>query len=277
MHSLNAISHRPTVVLLHSSASTARQWDALALALQPRFDVRAIELHGHGARSAWTGQAPLTLADEAAPVDALIAQRRGRLHLVGHSYGGAVALDIARRHPHAVASVVVYEPVVLHALHADTAGAPEWQAVCATAARVQAAVAMHRLHDAAACFVDFWSGAGGWARLNPSHQAGVAARMASVAGQFDALYTATDPRAPLTARAVPTLVLTGSATVPAARRIGAALEAAWPHAAHRRLPGLGHMGPLTHAQAVNPVITDFLLRQVDPARPLAAVSEATPA
>jgi pimeloyl-ACP methyl ester carboxylesterase len=266
-----------TVVLLHSSASTARQWDSLALALQPRFEVHAIELHGHGSRAAWAGGASMALADEATPVDALMARRRGRVHLVGHSYGGAVALDIARRHPQAVASVAVYEPVVLHALRDDAAGAPEWQAVCTMAARVQAAVAMHRMLDAAACFVDFWSGGGSWARVGASHQAAVAARMASVASQFDALHAAADPRAALAARMLPMLVLTGAATVPAARRIGAALEAAWPRATHRSLPAMGHMGALTHAHAVNPVITDFLLRQVEPARPRAAIPEATTA
>ncbi|HUG24465.1 alpha/beta fold hydrolase [Piscinibacter sp.] len=284
MHTITAISEvamKPhsdsIVVLLHSSASTAHQWNALAQALKMHFEVHAIDLLGHGERAAWAGPAPMALADEAAPVDALIARRRGRLHLVGHSYGGALALDIARRHPRAVASVVVYEPVLLRALHTDAAGTPELEGFRAAAARVQAAVAAQRVDDAAACFVDFWSGAGSWAHLSASRQAAVASRMASVAHQFDALYAADDPRAALAAQALPTLVLTGACTVPATRCIGELLEAAWPHAAHRRLPALGHMGPLTHAHDVNPVITDFLLRQVDPARPRAALSETTPA
>ena len=40
----------------------------------------------------------------------------GRVHLVGHSYGGAIALHVARDRPDLVASVAVYEPVVLRAL-----------------------------------------------------------------------------------------------------------------------------------------------------------------
>jgi pimeloyl-ACP methyl ester carboxylesterase len=267
-----------TVVLLHSSASSARQWDALAQALKDaRLDVRAIDLHGHGERAPWTRPAPLTLADEAAPVEAWIAAGR-RLHLVGHSYGGAVALDIARRHPHAVASLVVYEPVMLQMQHAEAAWRTEWQAFGAASARVQAAVGEGRLHDAGACFVDYWSGAGTWARLGPAGQDAVAARMPSIARQSDALHSAADPRAVLAGMALPTLLLTGAATVPAAQRFGALLEAAWPHASHQRLAGLGHMGPLSHPHVVNPLITDFLLRQVDlPRRVIAPVLETTPA
>ncbi len=45
-------SERQTVVLLHSSASSSRQWSALVELLGPRFDVRAVDLHGHGAQPA---------------------------------------------------------------------------------------------------------------------------------------------------------------------------------------------------------------------------------
>lgn len=255
-----------TVVLLHSSASSARQWDALARILAPHAEVHAVDLHGHGHRAAWTGPAPLTLADEAGPVDALIARTRGRVHLVGHSYGGAVALDVARRHPGAIASLSVYEPVLLRMLQAEAAGSPEWQAFATAAARVEAAVRGSRLDEAAAGFIDYWSGPGSWSRLGAAGQASIAARMPCIARQFDALLAAADVRAVLAARPVPTLLLTGGATVPAARRFGALLQAAWPHAAHYRLAGLAHMGPLSHPQVVNPLISEFLLRQAHHAR-----------
>jgi pimeloyl-ACP methyl ester carboxylesterase len=59
---------QPTVVLLHASASSARQWAGLFALLADRYDVHAPDFHGHGARPDWPGHGPLTLADEVALV-----------------------------------------------------------------------------------------------------------------------------------------------------------------------------------------------------------------
>jgi pimeloyl-ACP methyl ester carboxylesterase len=263
------VSARPVLALLHSSASSSRQWDALAQSLPEVFDVHAIDLHGHGARAPWTGSAPLSLADEAAPIETLI-ERRGAVHLVGHSYGGAVAIDVARRFPHAVQSVAVYEPVLFGCLLADRASRPEVQGVLALAGVIQDLVGVWRDADAAERFVDFWSGPGSWARLGPQRRGAIAARMPSVAPHFDAACFAPDPRPTLTR--TPLLALTGADTVPAARRIGELMRAAWPEAEHRTLHGLGHMGPIADPAVVNACITDFLLRQVTSAPQNAALS-----
>ena len=52
--------------------------------------------------------APLTLADEAAPAIPAL-EKAGGAHVVGHSYGGAVALKLATMRPRLVRSIVVYE------------------------------------------------------------------------------------------------------------------------------------------------------------------------
>ena len=85
---------RHTVVLLHSSASSSRQRNALAGLLAPRFDVRTVDFHGHGAQPAWCGESRLTLANEVALIE-LILREVGRVHLVGHSTVD-VALPINR-------------------------------------------------------------------------------------------------------------------------------------------------------------------------------------
>lgn len=267
---------RPTLVLLHSSAASARQWDTLARSLVEVFDVHAIDLHGHGVRAAWHGGRPLTLADEAAPVDTLI-ERRGAVHLVGHSYGGAVALDVARRHPHAVRSVAVFEPVLFGLLAEDRRSQAQATEIAAVSRVMNELVARGQTLEAAARFVDYWSGRGAWAAMPASRQAGVAARVASVALHFDAAFTAPDPRPAL--QRMPLLCLAGSDTPAPTQRIAALLEASLPQAEHHRLTQVGHMGPLSHPAVVNACITDFLLRQVDTARRAAAQpsTETTPA
>jgi pimeloyl-ACP methyl ester carboxylesterase len=65
---------------------------------------------GCGFSDAWIGEDAFALADEARPIIDLI-ERVGRpVHLVGHSYGGGVALHIAHRRPDLLKSLVLIEP-----------------------------------------------------------------------------------------------------------------------------------------------------------------------
>lgn len=259
-----------TLVLLHSSAGSARQWDALARSLAARFDVHAIDLHGHGTRAPRPADAPLSLADEVALIEPLW-ERSASVHLVGHSYGGAVAIEAARRHPRAVKSLVVFEPVLFGLLLGDAASHAEAQQVQTLAASLHEFIDQGRADAAAERFVDFWSGAGAWARWPATHQTTVAERMPCVVRHFDAVFAAADPRPALAHEAPPMSCLAGARTVPATRRIAQLLQDALPRAEHATLPAMGHMGPLTHAAEINTRITDFLLRHAGPARPGAAI------
>lgn len=260
---------RSIAVLLHSSASSARQWDTLARSLAARFDVHAIDLHGHGTRAPRPADAPLSLADEVALIEPILG-RSADVHLVGHSYGGAVAIEAARRHPRAVKSLVVFEPVLFGLLLGDAHSHAEAHQVSALVAALHEFAEQARFDAAAERFVDFWSGSGAWARLPAPRQAAVAERMPSVVRHFDAVFAALDPLPALAHEALPMLCLAGARTVPATRRVAQLLQDALPQAEHATLPAMGHMGPVTDAATVNTRITDFLHWQVGPARPRAA-------
>lgn len=96
------------VVLAHGLASNARIWDEVAEALAPTHRVIAYDQRGHG-RSSKPDQgysfAEVT-ADLRALLDALEVQRP---MLVGHSWGGNVALDFAARYPDALSHLVLVD------------------------------------------------------------------------------------------------------------------------------------------------------------------------
>ena len=256
------------VIALHASGSSARQWRALAARLEagaasnPGLRLIAVDLHDHGVGPAWTSDGrerpPLRLEDEAALVAPLLAAagRRsdaaegGGVHLVGHSYGGAVALKIAAQYPQHVRSLVLYEPVAFRLLLDDAASHAEAAEALAITAGMQRCLERADREGAAQHFVDYWSGDGTWAAMPAHARAAIVERVPSVMQHFGALYEERAQVAAVSRLAVPTLLLSGGRTVATARRIAERLRALVPGVAHEVLPGLGHMGPVTHAELV---------------------------
>lgn len=245
------------VVLLHSSGASSRQWHALVGTLQRQHEVHALDLHGHGSRAAWPGPAPMRLADEAAPVERLLEQLGGA-HLIGHSYGAAVALELASRRPALVRSLVAYEPVLFCLLIGDALSRREAQAIIVTAGVMHQHMAQGQPEAAAQHFVDFWSGPGTWAALPADRQQGAAARMPAVMQQFGALFGEPLALADLARLRMPALLCDGGRTVPVTHRIVQLVRSAMPGALQKTFDPMGHMGPVTHADLFNRSVADFL-------------------
>ena len=88
-------ARRGRVIALHCSGGGASQWSYLAEGLGGRYEVLTPEHYGCESTGPWTGERAFTLADEAAQAIALIDRSDDKVHLVGHSYGGGVALNVA--------------------------------------------------------------------------------------------------------------------------------------------------------------------------------------
>ena len=270
----NIQPHQPTVVLLHSSASSARQWDRLAEILKPRSHVHAIDFHGHGEQSAWSGNASMTLADEAAlAIPAL--EEAGGAHVIGHSYGGAVALKLAAMRPRLVRSVVVYEPVLFCLVLDEIVRQSPAQGIAAVAGSMRKLLAADDTNSAAQVFIDFWSGAGAWASLPPGKQASIAPRMHAVAQHFHALLHDPLQLSELASLRIPMMFVSGARTLDVTRRIASVLRAALPTDAHEVIEAAGHMGPIAHSADFNQRVVRFLDAQQAYSRPaLEALSAA---
>ena len=98
------------VVLIHGITSSSLSWLRVAPALADRVRVVAMDLKGHG-----DSDRPTTgyqLADQAREVDALCeALGLGQPSVIGHSWGGAVALILATSTPR-VRRLVLEDPAI---------------------------------------------------------------------------------------------------------------------------------------------------------------------
>ncbi len=259
-----------TVLLLHSSAGSGALWRSLTERLRTRCRVLAPDLYGYGDTDPWPGYRPLTLADEAALAAAVLPPACDSIHLVGHSYGGAVALRFALQWPGRLRSLTLIEPVAFHLLR-DTAEAADralFRRVTALAVAVSEAAARGDDRDAMAQFIDYWSGDGAWSRATPEAQAALARRAPKVALDFQATMSEPMPRAAYRQIAVPALVLRGTQSPRPTRRIAELVAKALPAARLETIDGAGHMLPLTHPESVNAAVAAHLFPAV-PQRPAA--------
>jgi pimeloyl-ACP methyl ester carboxylesterase len=243
------------VVALHCSGADGGQWRALGDALGPASDLAAPEHYGCPGTGPWTGGRIFTLADEAARTIDLIDRGARSVHLVGHSYGGAVALHVALARPERIASLALYEPSAFHLLKAlgeqeDAAFAEIAALARATTERVLAG----ELSRAAAAFVDYWGGAGAWAALRPAAQAVLVRWMPKAPLDFRALIAEPTELAAYAGLRMPVLVMRGARAPRPSRAIAERLPTLLPDAHLEVVDGAGHMGPLTHGAAVNALI-----------------------
>ena len=250
----------PGVVCVHSNASSSSQWRALMENLASRFLVLAPDTHGAGKGPAWPADRPFALRDEVAFLEPVFARAGTPLSLVGHSYGGAVALIAALQQPQRLRALVLYEPTLFSLIDAAFPQPNDADGIRQTVERAGAALAVGNRGAAAEHFIDFWMGAGAWQATPQSRRAAIEAAVVNVQGWGRALFTEPTPLKALSALTMPVLLMVGKDSPASARAVARLLSQALPRVETLEFEGLGHMGPVTHPEVVNPAIDEFLRR-----------------
>ena len=249
----------PAVLLLHSSVSGNRQWRALAETLRDRYRVLAPNLHGYGRTTPWPAGRTQTLDAQAELVLALAERVSGPLMLVGHSFGGAVAMKAAQRLGPRVQRLVLLEPNLAWLLR--QAGRREaWLEVMALRDHVQHHGARGDWPAAAARFADYWLGDGAWAAMPERRREAFIAALPPNLHEWDAVMADEAPLDQWHGLPAQTLVVSDPATRRPIREIVELLALQCPHWTFHRIEGVGHMAPLTQPQRINPLVASFLDR-----------------
>lgn len=99
----------PAVILLHGLSSTCRLWDPVAVALQDRYHVIALDQRGHGDTS-WSEEGAYSGEDFVGDLEALVdLWELDSVDLIGLSMGGMNSIAYAARHPGNVRHLVVID------------------------------------------------------------------------------------------------------------------------------------------------------------------------
>lgn len=248
----------PAVVCIHSSASSSAQWRPLMDRLADRYRTLAVDLYGSGKSPAWPAARPLSLADEVALLEPVFAAAGGRFHLVGHSYGGAVALEAARAEPGRIASLVLFEPVLFSVLVAEDPAQPAAREIAAVRDDTIAALEGGDPRAAGARFVDYWMGSDAWAAMPEPRREALAGAMRAVRAEWDAAFSDPTPLVAYAELDVPVIYMTGSQSPASSRAVARLLTKVLPRVTTVEIEGVGHMGPVTHSEQINALIEHHL-------------------
>lgn len=248
----------PPVVLVHASGMGAARWARLAGRLVEDYTVYAPQLPGYGGSGPFD-RATWTLDDDVAAMRAVV-EYVGPAHLVGHSYGGWVALQVARLCPDALITLSVYEPTTMGLLHeaGDTEGLAD----------------LARFYDDPwfrdpahgggdrwlGAFVDYWNQTDFWAVMGPEQRAPLQAVGAKVFAEVTAVLDDRTGRAAWAEVRVPTRVLHGARTTPAADRSSRLLVEALPAADAVEIGRAGHMAPLVRVGPIGAALVEHFER-----------------
>jgi pimeloyl-ACP methyl ester carboxylesterase len=245
------------VLLLHSSVSSKAQWRKLTDLLATRHRVIAIDLYGYGDTAFPAIPSAFTLDHEVELVDSALARALREaepFHVVGHSYGGAVALRLARQAPQRVLSLALYEPTAFHVLPQDD---PALHEVANVAAAISLYAVQSLEREATALFVDYWNGYGSFSRQAEQVQALFRSKLRKVILDFRALFHAPFSLDDYAELGMPVCLIAGRQSPASSRRVAELLastlgcsELTWIDA--------GHMAPITHAALVNPIMERFI-------------------
>lgn len=250
----------PGVVCLHANASSSAQWRGLMELLAPRFRVLAPDSYDAGKGPRWPSDRVITLGDEAKMIEPVLAKAGSPLVLVGHSYGGAIALIAALRDPSRVRAMALYEPTLFALLDAEKPRPNEADGIRNAVAEAAACLERGDADGAAERFIDYWMEAGSWRRLPAERRPAIAESVRNVRRWAHALFGEPTPLEAFRSLDMPVLYMIGRRSTASARGVARLLTATLPCVEVVEFEELGHMAPVTHPGRVNETIGRFLAR-----------------
>jgi len=255
---LEAGSSGPVVMLVHSSVSGARQWRRLMDDLQGQFRVRAVNLFGYGKTPPWPNGRAQSLDDQARLVEAALPANADKVYLVGHSFGGSVAMKVAARLGGRVSKLVLLETNPFSLL-AQAGRVDAFAEAMDLRNYIKTFGARGEWATAAEKFADYWGGAGSWRNMASERRAAFAEAIKPNFFEWDAVMNETTSAEQWVTQLPPTTLLVyDPGTVLPVREIAAILRRSSPAWSFREVLGAGHMAPLTRPDLINPLVSSFL-------------------
>jgi pimeloyl-ACP methyl ester carboxylesterase len=246
------------IVLVPGSCSTGAAWRPIISDLSSRFRCITTSLLGYGGTVERRTASDPSISREAEVLESVIRKAGGPVHLVGHSFGGLVALAVALRSQVRLSSLVILEAPTMELLRAQ--GEDRYYELFRNMTEAYFAAFASGNAGAIAAMIDFYGGPGTFASW-PPRVCAYAERTTSVnIVDWASAYGFPLSAASLAAIRMPVLVARGSASHPAMQRANAILSECIDQAALVTIDCAAHFMIATPAPEVAHLIAQHVLR-----------------
>lgn len=253
---LDTRENRETAILLHTAASSDTAWAKAKAALSPHYRVVVPDF---STEEAFPGSSSLSEAfeKETKILRDLIEASGNPAHVIAHSYGGVIALNLARKTSRLLTSLTLIEPMALNLL-SQYPGNEELLRLHAVKSSCSSALAEGDFSGAARTFVSYWSGAKTWENLSISIRKVLAKRMTKFVSDWERMGDVPSGFESYASVQPPTLVISGSESPQPIQWVARQLTATLKHAKLLQIESAGHMSPVTHGSRIAVAILEHL-------------------
>lgn len=244
------------VICVHTGPGSSTEWRQVSDILRDKFRLLAIDLYGRGDTDPWPPSVNYSVDSEAELVLALMEKCANPVHLVGHSFGGAVSIRVALTSPPSLKSLTLIEPSVYPLL--KQAG-EEILLAEMKGLREQFNGWMERglAEKAWKVIIDYYNGEGSWEKLPEKVRIGFQEQVSP--DKWYALFGNPTRIEDLQKLRSPSVVICGRNTKAPYWKISQIVAQNIPNCQFRTIDGAGHMSTMTHPVEVSARINSHLL------------------
>jgi pimeloyl-ACP methyl ester carboxylesterase len=248
------------LVLVHGSWVDHHNWDRVVPSLSRSFRVLTYDRRGHSRseRPAAQGSVNEDVADLTALIEALDL---APAHIVGHSFGGSIALRLAGERPDLFRSLIVQEPPLFNLLSDDPDGQATLQAIKARIDAVEELLEAGDMEGGVRQFVETIAfGPGVWEQVPPEIKQTVIFNAPTFLDERHDPEALSIDLARLRRFPHPVLLTNGEQSPPFFAPIVAKIASVLPQAERKTFVGAGHEPEDSHPERYVATITEFVTR-----------------
>ena len=251
-HRFHYVEHpglSPAVLLLHSTGIGSRQWKEYATLLSSRH-LLMVDLLGYPPSDFW--EEGFSLKADLDVAVHLLQRQDSPVDVIGHSYGGFLALKLAKEHPAKVRRLLLHEPVAWGALY-DSPNDDlkrDFDALCQLFFDESTS---RTSDDWLRTFIDYWNVEGTWSAFPEKTKTIWRRQFPKVYAEVSLLCLDRTPLAYWHTIDHPTYITVSDNSPPQEREVCRLLASCLPQAQLIEHAG-GHLAPLTHLSEMAPIV-----------------------